>query len=156
MAQVPVRITISAPVVIAVDLQDRQIGSPIPAHVQFRVQANAPEVELQVVCTDLYKAGDPLSAYRIPVAGAGVRITCGPGHAVAGGNSLLPWQSSPLSGLLPAGWTGAVSATGTFTASPAPVFSQNVAVDVSWNATDPSLPLGEYRGYVKLIGLVRP
>ena len=44
----------------------------------------------------------------------------------------------------------------TFTASPAATFSQNVAVEVSWQTTDPNLPLGEYRGYVKLIGLIRP
>jgi hypothetical protein len=156
VAEVAAHITISAPVIIAVDLREHQNGSPIPAHVQFRVQANVPEVELQVACTDLYQAGDPLSAYRIPVAGAGAWITCGSGHALACGNSLLSWQSSPLPGLLPVGWTGMVSAAGTFTAAPAAVFRQNVTVDVSWNATDPGLPLGEYRGYVRLIGLIRP
>ena len=64
-------ITVSGPAVVAVDLHDHQIGSPIPANVRFLVSANAQEVELQVACTDLYKAGDPTSAHRIPVAGAG-------------------------------------------------------------------------------------
>jgi hypothetical protein len=156
VVQVPPHITVSAPALVSVDLQDRSISSPISASVRFLVSANTQEVELQVACTDLYRAGDPTSAYRIPVAGTGARITCAHGHASADGNSLLPWQHSPSTGLLPAGWTGAVSEAGTFTASPAATFSQNVAVDVSWNTTDPDLPLGEYRGYVKLIGMVWP
>jgi hypothetical protein len=156
VVQVPAYITISGPALVAVDLHDYQIGSPIPASVRFLVSANAQEVDLQVACTDLYKAGDPTSAHRIPVAGAGVRITCEHGHAVAGGDALLPWQHSLPAGLLPAGWTGAVTEAATFTASPAAIFSQNVAVDVTWNTTDPDLPLGEYQGYVKLIGLIRP
>jgi hypothetical protein len=90
------------------------------------------------------------------VTGAGAQITCDRGHAAAGGNSLLRWQSSPGPGLLPAGWSGSVSATGIFTAAPAAIFRQNVTVDVSWLATDPGLPRGEYRGFVKLIGLVQP
>ena len=134
-------ITVSGPAVVAVDLHDHQIGSPIPANVRFLVSANAQEVELQVACTDLYKAGDPTSAHRIPVAGAGARITCEHGHAVAGGDALLPWQRGlrPVS-CPPAGRP--VTEAATFTASPAATFSQNVAVEVSWNATDPDLPLG--------------
>ena len=154
--RIPAHITVSGPAVVAVDLRDHQIGSSIPANVRFLVSANAQEVELQVACTDLYQAGDPTSVHRIPVAGPGVRITCERGRAVAGGDALLQWQQSPPAGLLPAGWTGAVTETATFTAFPAATFSQNVAVEVSWTATDPDLPLGEYRGYVKLIGLIQP
>jgi hypothetical protein len=156
VARVPAHISVSSPMAITVDLRDHHIGSPIPANVRFRVEANAPEVELQVACTDLYQAGDPTSAHRIPVAGAGARVTCDHGHTAAGGDSLLPWCSSPRPSLLPAGWSGLVSEAGIFTASPAATFSQNVAVDVAWNTTDPTLPRGEYRGYVKLIGLLRP
>lgn len=156
VVQVPAHLTVSGPAVVAVDLHDHQIGSPIPANVRFLVSANAQEVELQVACTDLYQAGDPTSAHRIPVAGAGVRITCERGHAVAGDDALLQWQPNLPAGLLPAGWTGAVTEAATFTASPAATFSQNVAVEVSWQTTDPDVPLGEYRGYVKLIGLIRP
>jgi hypothetical protein len=156
VVQVPPHITVSAPALVSVDLQDRPISSPISASVRFLVSANTQEVELQVACTDLYRAGDPTSAHRIPVAGAGARITCAHGHASADGNFLLQWQHSPSTGLLPAGWTGAVSEAGTFTASPAVTFSQNVGVDVSWNTTDSSLPVGEYRGIVTLIGMVRP
>ena len=156
VVQIPAHLTVSGPAVVAVDLHDRPIGSPIPANVRFLVSANAQEVELQVACTDLYQAGDPRSTHRIPVAGAGVRITCEHGHAVAGGDTLLRWQDSLPAGLLPAGWTGAVTEAATFTASPAATFSQNVAVEVTWNTTDPDLPLGEYQGYVKLIGLIRP
>ena len=156
VVQVPAHIFVSAPVGVTVDLQNHALGVPIPAHVRFLVRTNAPEVELQVACTDLYKGGDPTCAYRIPVAGAGALITCEHGHGVAGSDSLLPWQQSPLPGVLPTGWSGSVTKAGIFTASPAAVFSQNVAVDVSWVATDPDLPLGEYRGTVKLIGLARP
>ena len=156
VVRIPAHITVSGPAVVAVDLHDHQIGSPIPANVRFLVSANAQEVELQVACTDLYQAGDPTSAHRIPVAGPGVRITCEHGHAVAGGDALLQWQQSPPAGLLPAGWTGAVTEAATFTAAPAAVFSQNIAVEVTWNTTDPDLPLGEYQGYVKLIGLLQP
>jgi hypothetical protein len=156
VVHVPAYITVSGPAVVAVDLHDHQIGSPIPANVRFLVSTNAQEVELQVACTDLYEAGDPTSAHRIPVAGAGARITCERGRAVAGGDALLQWQPSPPAGLLPAGWTGAVTEIATFTAAPAAIFSQNVGVEVSWNTTDPDLPLGEYQGYVKLIGLIQP
>jgi hypothetical protein len=147
---------VSAPAVVAVDLQDHAIGSPILAHVGFLVRANTQEVELQVACTDLYKAGDPTSLHRIPVVGAGARVTCEHGHGTAGSDSLLQWHHSPLPGHLPAGWSGAVSEAGTFTASPAATFSQNVTVDVSWSTTDSGLPSGEYRGVVTLIGMVRP
>ncbi|MCX5647173.1 MAG: hypothetical protein NTZ17_21195, partial [Phycisphaerae bacterium] len=123
VVQVPPHITVSAPATVSVDLQNRPISSPISASVRFLVSANTQEVELQVACTDLYRAGDPTSAYGIPVAGAGARITCEHGHASADGNSLLQWQHSPSTGLLPAGWTGAVSEAGTFTASPAATFS---------------------------------
>lgn len=149
-------ISVSNPVMVTIDLRENQTGIPIPARVQLAVTSNMQDVELQVACTDLYLAGDPTCGWKIPVAGAGARLTCSQGYAVAGSDSLLPWQPSPTPGLLPAGWTGAVSTVGVFTASPAAVFNQNVAVDVSWTAMDPALPLGEYSGYVRLIGLVRP
>jgi len=149
-------IAVSSPAVVTISLQAYQTGSPLLAQVHFAVRANVPEVELQVTCTDLYWAGNPTSAYRIPVAGPGAQITCEHGSQLAGGTGLLPWQPTPQPGLLPPGWTGAASETGIFTASPAATFSQNVTADVSWATADPALPTGEYLGFVKLIGMVRP
>jgi hypothetical protein len=35
-------------------------------------------------------------------------------------------------------------------------FSGSVAVEVSWHSDDFELPVGEYSGVVRLIGMVRP
>jgi hypothetical protein len=145
------QIAISKPAVVIIDLQDPMLGSTIPSQVQFRVRANTQEVELQVACTDLYKAGDPTSAYRIPVADPGAKITCEGDDA-----RLLAWLNNPPTDALPAGWMGEVSEVGLFTAPSDQVFSQTVNVEVAWNATDLSLPTGEYQGIVRLIGMVRP
>jgi len=156
VAHVPAHLVISGPALVTVDLQDHPIGAPIPAHLRFAVHASTQEVELQVACTDLYEAGNPTSGHRIPLADTGARITCEHGRGLRDFAPLLLWRHTASAGLLPAGWTGAVSEVGVFTAAPAATFNQGVVVDVSWNTTDPTLPLGEYRGYVELIGLVRP
>lgn len=145
------QIAISRPAVVIIDLQNHMLGSRIPSRIQFRVRANTQEVELQVACTDLYKAGDPASKHRIPVADSGAKVACQDSDA-----RLLAWQSDPPIDALPAGWRGQVSEIGLFTAASGPVFSQDVNVEVAWNATDLTLPTGEYQGIVRLIGLVRP
>lgn len=150
-ARIEPRIEVSEPVIVMIDLRDRLAGSIIPSQVQFSVRANTREVELQVACTDLYKAGNPMSAHRIPVAGPGAEIAC-----EDAGSHLLAWLHSPPTNALPAGWTGEVSEAGVFTAPSGEAFSQDVAVEVSWSATDPDLPTGEYQGIVRLIGMVRP
>lgn len=149
--QVPPQITVSAPVTVAIDLEDYSLDSPISSCVRFSVHSNAQGVDLYVACTDLCKSGNPASAYRIPVGGAGAEITCEAGD----NNRMLTWLSGVPAGALPAGWTGAVSEIATFTAPPGDVFDQDVTVDVSWYTTDPDLPMGEYRGVVSLIGMVR-
>ena len=149
-ARIEPHMSVSEPVVVVVDLQDYLIELPINGQVHFSVRANMQQVELQVACTDLYEEGDPLSAHRIPVAGAGAEVTCEDGLS-----QLLSWQPGALSGALPAGWTGSVSESGIF-ASSGPTLHQDVTVDVSWWATDSDLPLGEYRGIVRPIGMVRP
>ncbi len=68
-------IAVSGPKTVIVNLRDHEAGSPIRSEVQFQVRANTPEVEMQVVCTDLYQAGNPSCAYRIPVAGTGAQIS---------------------------------------------------------------------------------
>lgn len=150
-ARVEPQIAVSEPVVVVIDLQNREMGEKIPTEVRFAVRANTQAVELQVACTDLYKAGDPASEYRIPVAGPGAEITCE--HA---GSRLLTWLHNPPVDALPGGWTGRVSEAGIFTASAGRIFCQDVAVEVSWQATDPALPTGEYQGIVRLLGMVRP
>ena len=149
-------IAISGPAAVTIGLRDCPAGARIPAQIQFLVRANTPEVDLYVACTDLYKAGDPKSAYRIPVAGPGVQVTCTHGSQAAGGTGLLPWRHTSLSGTPFPDWTGAASEVGTFTAAPTDVFSQNVTVDVAWQATNTELPPGEYTGFVQLIGMVHP
>ncbi|MGE5297253.1 MAG: hypothetical protein ACM3VT_20715 [Solirubrobacterales bacterium] len=150
-ARVEPQFAVSEPVVVAIDLQDRLIGSPIPGEVQFAVRANTRDVEFQVACTDLCKAGDPTSEHKIPVAGSGAEITrelCG--------SRILPWRQNSSTDALPGGWTGRISEVGVFTAPVGRTFNQEVAVEVSWQATDSALPMGEYQGIVRLIGLVRP
>lgn len=148
--RVPPQITVSAPVTVTIDLQDYPLDSPIASHVRFSVHSNAQGVNLYVACTDLYESGNPASAYRIPVGGSGAEITC----EASGNNRMLAWLSGAPAGALPAGWTGAVSEVGAFTAPPGDSFDQDVTVDVFWHTTDPSLPMGEYRGVVNLIGMV--
>jgi hypothetical protein len=155
LVRVTPSITVSSPRMVIIDLKDRQTDSPIRSQVQFQVRANTQEVELQVACTDLCKAGDPSSPYKIPVAGAGVQIIYEHAGGTAGGDRLLPWQPVSSVGLLPAGWTGAATEIGVFRTATA-TFSQNVTVDVSWHAPAANLPTGEYRGFVRLIGMVQP
>jgi hypothetical protein len=156
VATVAPTIAVSKPVTVIIDLPEDQGSRPIPARLQFSVRVNTPQVELQVACTDLYRAGDPASPYKIPVAGPGVQIACAHGDEIGGGNGFLEWQASPPAGVLPAGWTGAVSEVGAFATSTSHTFSQDVAVEVSWAAAASELPVGEYCGYVELIGLVHP
>lgn len=150
-ARVEPQIAVSEPVIVVIDLQDRMIGPVIPAEVRFSVHANTREVELQVACTDLYKAGNPASEHRIPVAGPGAEIGC-----ERADRRLLTWLHNPPANALPGGWTGRVSEAGIFIASTGRTFCRNVAVEVSWQATDPALPTGEYQGIVRLLGMVRP
>jgi len=139
-----------------VDLRDHEAGSSIPSQVRFGVRANTRQVELQVACTDLCRAGDPKSKYRIPVAGAGAEVMCEQAGGMGSGTQRLAWLRGPSQGILPAGWTGVTSEAGVFTASSGEVFDQDVTVDISWQATDLDLPTGQYCGIVKLIGMVRP
>jgi len=145
------QIAISSPAVIVIDLQPHMLGSIIPGKVCFHVRANTQEVELQVACTDLYKAGDPKSEYAIPVAEPGASIACQNEDA-----RLLSWQDDPSAHALPAGWMGEISEVGLFTTASGPVFSRQVTVEVAWDASDLSLPTGEYQGIIRLIGLARP
>jgi len=149
-------ITVSEPRIVTIDLQEHQMDAPIGTQVQFLVRANTQNVELQVACTDLYRAGDPSSACKIPVGGLGVDVAHEHHDARIGGSRLLPWCSAPLVGLLPPGWTGAVTEVGLFQTTAAPTFTQNVTVGVSWQPPGPNLPIGEYTGFVRLIGMVRP
>jgi len=147
-------VVVSDPVVVVVNLQDSPAGWPIASRVRFSVRSNAQEVELYVACTDLYKSGNPASPYRIPVTDPGAEIMCEEG-ATGDPDRVLAWSPHASANALPAGWTGAVSESGVFTA-PANVFSQDVTVDVSWRTTDRHLPMGEYQGIVRLVGMVRP
>jgi hypothetical protein len=150
-ASIEPQIAVSEQVIVVIDLQDCMIGAAIPAGVRFSVAANTREVELQVACTDLYRAGDPASEHRIPVAGPGAQITC-----EQAGRRLLAWLNTPQTDALPAGWTGKVSEASVFTSPDRRTFHQDAAVEVSWQATDPALPAGEYQGIVRLLGMVRP
>ncbi len=150
-ARIEPGIAVSEPVIVEIDLQDRMIGSVIPAEARFTVHANRQEVELQVACTDLCKAGDPASEHRIPVAGPGAQITC-----EQAGSRLLTWLTAPPANALPTGWTGKVSEVGVFAAPGRRTFNQEVAVEVSWQTTDSTLPTGEYQGIVRFLGMVRP
>ena len=155
-ARIAPSIAVSEPRAVRIDLRDQEAGCPIVSEIQFLVRTNTQEVELQVACTDLYWAGDPSCAYKIPVAGTGAKIVCEHASETPPGDRLLQWQPAPPTGLLPGGWTGAVTEVGTFTTSTAGTFTQNVTVGVSWHATDLDLPTGEYSGFIKLIGMVRP
>jgi hypothetical protein len=150
-ARIEPRIAVSEPALVEIDLQDRMTGSVIPAEARFTVQANTQEVEFQVACTDLCKAGDPASEHRIPVAGPGAQITC-----EQAGSRLLAWLTAPPANALPTGWTGRVSEGSVFAAPGRRAFNQEVAVEVSWQTTDSTLPTGEYQGIVRLLGMVRP
>jgi len=158
-ARVSVRVlpclAVSGPVTVAIDLQDTPVESSLSSQARFSVRSNVPELELHVACTDLYKSGDPASPYRIPLRGPGVEITCPEGGA-GESHRTLSWLPGSSAGVLPAGWTGAISEGAVFSASPGRTFRQDVVVNVSWHATDPSLPRGEYRGIVSLIGMVHP
>ena len=145
------QIAISMPAVMVINLEAPLLGSIIPGQVRFHVRANTEEVELQVACTDLYKAGDPRSEYRIPVAEPGATVTCENDHA-----RLLSWQDAPSANALPAGWMGEISEVGLFTTTSGPIFSQDVSVEVAWDTANLDLPTGEYQGIVRLIGLARP
>ena len=146
------QIIVSQPRVVAVDLQDYRAASSIRSQVRFSVHANTHQVELHVACTDLCMAGDPASEHKIPVAGAGAGIT----PERAGGAQLLPWLGSPPPGVLPAGWTGAVSEAGVFVGPSAGTFNGDVTVDISWQSADLDLPTGQYCGIVTLIGMINP
>jgi len=130
-------------------------GQEIPGNIQFTVHANSQEVDMQVVATDLYKGDDPTSTFRIPISSTGAQITCAAGSQLHGGSGLLPWQTTPPPGMIPASWTGAVSQIGTFTAGTNGTFSQAVTVGLSWKTSDFELPQGEYSGFVKLIAMVQ-
>jgi hypothetical protein len=64
--------------------------------------------------------------------------------------------TTPQTDALPANWTGKVSEVGVFTTPDRRTFHQDVAAEISWQATDPALPTGEYQGIVRLLGMVRP
>ncbi|MEN6423994.1 MAG: hypothetical protein ABFE13_01420 [Phycisphaerales bacterium] len=144
------QIAVSEPQVVVVELQDRWVGSPIPSQVRFSIRANTRQVELQVACTDLCKAGNPTSAYKIPVAQSGVEI------ASENESHSLAWLHDPPTGILPAGWSGEASEVGIFAASSGDTFNQSVTVNVSWQSMDLDLPTGQYCGIVKLIAMVGP
>ncbi len=149
-ARVEPQIVVGDPHAVAIGLHDYRTGSPIPGWVRFHVRANTQQVELQVACTDLCQGGDPASIHKIRVGGSGVQIMG------EDGSRLLAWQRDPRTGLLPAGWTGAVSEVGVFNTSAGSVFRQDVTVDLCWQPAGSDLPTGEYCGIVKLIGMVRP
>jgi hypothetical protein len=126
----------------------------VTGKVCFEVDANIQILNFRAAATDLYRDDNPSSVYKIPVAGTGAQITCQYGRQIPSGTGLLAWQADPSPSMLPAGWTGAVSETGTFESGQNGAFSQPVWVTVQWDQSDAALPAGRYSGFVKLAAAV--
>jgi hypothetical protein len=141
-----------------INLNSTLAGVAIGGNLAFQIHANREQVDLQVAVTDLYKGDVPTSEFKLVVAGAGAQVTPENANQTEGGTGLLPWtgDSAVILANLPTGWSGKVTTVGTFESATSGNFSQGVNVGVSWNTNDFELPTGEYSGYVKLIGLIKP
>jgi hypothetical protein len=145
-----------SPTILVARLGDHQSGNLFTANLGFRVDSNKEQVQLQVIATDLYKAGQLASLKKIDVVGTGATII---GDGVTrllaeGGSNVLLWGTDTAG--LPGAWTGKISSQGIFENTQIGTFSHDIIVAVDYKGVDPQLPTGEYSGTVKLVGMVQP
>lgn len=140
--------------------QDVQTGI-FPGTVTFRIDANTQRVNLQVIATNLYKGDDPDSNYKIflgpaaPDGMGGALVEPSNANATDGHSNLLLWNPAPAAPVILFGMEGKESEAWDFESGEL-VFSQDVDVTVDYEQPDDELPMGEYSGWIKLIGICVP
>jgi len=128
-------------------LQTGDVAGDLP----FRVDANTQWITVTVYASDLYKGNDPFSTYVIPV-----NVSAGTSISVVGGNP-VPYFT-PLTSAVDvyAGFMGYMSDPVDIENGDNGHFSQDLSVRVTWTNDDDEMPVGDYSGWVKLLGAVLP
>lgn len=123
----------------------------IPAEIVFHARANVQTLRLAVIATDLYKDNSPLSEHIIPLktdgsSGALVELDA------SAGAGLLSWgQNLTFHGLN--AWMSEIAG---FQSDQDGRFDQDVRITIEYEQSDPTLPSGEYVGWVKLVCEITP
>ena len=152
VAHIPPKVAVSA-VAPTVDVGFVRAGE-FSATVGFRVETAAPQVQLSVTATPLYKGGVAINPTVAPIPLAlsrGVAITA-PQASAMGGSNVASFVRAGAVGDFEAHTTEAIS----LASSQAHGFSQDVAATITWNQADDEKPPGEYAGRVVLTATILP
>lgn len=125
----------------------------ITAQAGFRIDANEQEVEFYANVTDLWKGDDSGSEVApIPVdESAGAIIEAQNGNPLAGGSSNVPYEGpgDDVNGMKSLKTVPIV-----LQSSQDGHFSQMVYVTASWDQSDAEKTIGEYSGFIELVGML--
>lgn len=124
-------------------------GGDITADVDFHVSANVEWLWFQCLASDLFKAGDPLSANRIAhVGGVSLRI---PQAMPIGGSSYLRYLAAGSGEGVVEGFRVYPTEPREWESSSNGTFTRDGVATFSWSQAGPLLPRGTYAGYVKIL-----
>ena len=128
-------------------LQTGSVAGDLP----FRIDANTQWILLTVYASNLYKGNDPNSVYII-----GLDSAVPAEISVVGGNP-VPYPASFVEPVdVFSGFLGYCTEDIAIENGDNGHFSQDLSIALSWLNEDPELPMGDYSGWVKLIGAVLP
>ena len=128
-------------------LQTGDVSGDLP----FRIDANTQWILLTVQASNLYKGNDPNSSYII-----GLDATVPAEISVVGGNP-VPYPAEFMEPVdVFSGFNGFATEEIAIENGDNGHFSQDLSIALSWLNEDPELPMGDYSGWVKLIGAVLP
>jgi hypothetical protein len=119
----------------------------------FAIQANEEQLKLTVDASNLFKGDDPNSTVT-PISlklSEGAIVTPSSANPVAGGSTKLNFVGP---GPAVNGFPTQATEVRTYESSQNGIWSQSVAVKVTYNQPDPLKPQGEYSGVIRLTALV--
>jgi hypothetical protein len=127
----------------------------------FRIDANTEAVALTAQVTPLFKGNDPQGQEVLPI---NINLSSGVVMDPDAANRMGGYVPGPVTAAYVADavytaadgseWPAQETETIEFESSQNGHFSQNVGIKPTWNQADPEKPMGEYSGFVILLGSV--
>lgn len=132
------------------ELSALQTGE-VEGALQFRIDSNSQEIDLSVQASHLYKGGDPNSEYILQLSQNGGAVI----HVVGGNPTQYTGQFNSQVNVY-SGFMGYGAEPVRMESGDSGRFSNDLEIDLTWNNDEDALPVGDYIGYVKVIGVVVP
>jgi hypothetical protein len=133
-----------------VDMTALQAGE-VSGDFPFRVESNSQEIEISVQASHLYKGSDPNSLNMIELS------KNEQAEIFVKGANPRPYKGTFSRAVdVHGGFRGYVADPVIMESGDRGFFSNDMEIGLTWTNNDPELPVGQYTGYVKVIGVVLP